>query len=158
MDTADIIDDSSQDLGSLFTIDAGAVINFSDSFRVGIVAKNLISDTLTAGTTSIDFDTKIRVGAAYKNSFLTVAADMDLTEDDPILLEDPNKMLAVGLELNAWEIMQLRAGYQTNLASDSTADDLLSAGVGFWLGFNLDIAAVVSEDSIGGFVQAGFHF
>lgn len=157
-DTADIVDDTTTDLGSFTTADAGIVINFTDSLRVGVVAKNLISETLTSGGISMEFETRMRVGAAYNTDWFTIAADMDLTESDPILLEDPSKMLGVGIEFNAWDFMQLRAGYQTNLASDATADDLLSVGIGLWLGFNLDIAAVASEDSIGAFVQTGFRF
>lgn len=158
VDTADIIDDTTVDLGSFTTADAGIVVNFTDSLRVGLVAKNLISDTLTSGAISMEFETRMRVGAAYQNSWFTIAADMDLDESDPINAEDPSKMMGVGIELNAWDFMQIRAGYQTNMASGATADDLISAGIGLWLGFNLDIAAVVSEDSIGAFVQTGFRF
>ena len=162
-DTEDIIDDSSKDLGSFTTLDAGIAIGVTESIRVGVVAKNLISETLTVIDTNsipreIDFDTQLRVGVSYNTSFMTVAADMDLTETDPVLVEDANKMLALGVELNAFDFVQLRAGYQTNLASGASADDLISAGIGLWLGFNLDIAAVVSEDSVGAFVQTGFRF
>ena len=162
VDTEDIIDDTTQDLGSFTTMDAGAVVSFSDSLRVGVVAKNLLSETLTVttngSTRDIDFDTHLRVGVAYNNSFMTAAADMDLTETDAVLFEDPTKMLALGVELNAFDYLQLRGGYQTNLASGATADDLISAGIGLWLGFNLDISAVVSGDSVGAFVQTGFRF
>ena len=162
VDVEDIIDDSTQDLGSFTTLDAGVAIGVTESIRVGVVAKNLISETLTVSTNGfnkdIEFDTQLRVGVAYNNSFMTVAADMDLIETDPILAEDANKMLALGVELNAFDFVQLRAGYQTNMASGASADDLISAGIGLWLGFNLDIAAVISEDSVGAFVQTGFRF
>jgi F plasmid transfer operon, TraF, protein len=163
VDVEDIIDDSTQDLGSFTTLDAGIAIGVTESIRVGVVAKNLISETLTVSRIGlpdkdIDFDTQLRVGVAYNNSFMTVAADMDLIETDPILAEDANKMLALGVELNAFDFVQLRAGYQKNMASGASADDLISAGIGLWLGFNLDIAAVVSEDSVGAFVQTGFRF
>ena len=158
VDTATIMDDTAQDLGSFTTVDAGAVIGVTDNLRVGIVAKNLISDTLSAGVSKIEFDTQMRAGIAYQTSFFTLAADMDLTESDPILVEDATRMMAVGVEINAMDFMQVRAGYQTNLASDASADDLVSLGLGFWLGFNLDISAVMSEDSIGGFIQTGFRF
>ena len=162
VDVEDIIDDSTQDLGSFTTLDAGIAIGVTESIRVGMVAKNLISETLTVNTNGfnkdIDFDTQLRVGVSYNTSFMTVAADMDLIESDPVLVEDANKMLALGVELNAFDFVQLRAGYQTNLASGASADDLISAGIGLWLGFNLDIAAVVSEDSVGAFVQTGFRF
>jgi len=164
VDTADIIDDTVQDLGSFTTFDAGAVVNFSDSLRVGVVAKNLISesftviDPVTLNSHKFDLDTMLRVGAAYSGSFFTIAADMDLTESDPILLEDPSKMLALGVEFNVFDFVQLRGGYQTNIAGGASSDDLLSAGVGLWLGFNLDVAAVVSESSVGVFLQTGFRF
>ena len=158
VDVEDIIDDSRQDLGSFTTLDAGVAIGVTESIRVGVVAKNLISETLTVNTSEIDFDTQLRVGVSYNTSFMTVAADMDLIESDPIQTEDANKMLALGVELNAFDFVQLRAGYQTNMASGASADDLISAGVGLWLGFNLDIAAVISEDSVGAFVQTGFRF
>ena len=162
VDVEDIIDDSTKDLGSFTTIDAGVAIGVTESIRVGMVAKNLISETLTVDTNGfnkdIDFETQLRVGVAYNTSFMTVAADMDLIETDPILVEDANKMLALGVELNAFDYVQLRAGYQKNMASGASADDLISAGIGLWLGFNLDIAAVVSEDSVGAFVQTGFRF
>lgn len=161
-DAADIVDEDTQDLGSFTTMDAGAVINFTKSFRVGLVAKNLMSETLTVnsvgGQFEVDFDTQMRAGIAYRNSFMTLAADVDLTESDPILLEDKTRMAALGVELNAFDFMQIRGGYQTNLASGANTDDILSAGVGFWLGFNLDIAAVSAEDSLGFYVQTGFRF
>lgn len=163
VDTADIIDDTTQDLGSFTTLDAGVALSVTDSIRVGLVAKNLLSETLTvidnnSISHNINFDTQLRVGAAYHNSFMTLAADMDLTETDPVLAEDPTKMLALGFELNAFDYVQFRAGYQKNMASGATADDLLSVGVGLWLGFSLDIAAVANEDSVGAFVQTGFRF
>ena len=161
-DVDDIVDDTAQDLGSITTMDAGMVISFSDSLRLGLVAKNVLSDTLTVTTNGtsydVDFDTHMRIGAAYSTRFMTIAADMDLTETDPVLIEDPTRMAALGVELNAFDFMQIRAGYQTNLASGASADDIISAGVGFWFGFNLDIAAVASEDSVGAYIQTGFRF
>jgi len=158
VDTDDIVDKDAQDLGNFTTLDAGVALGVTESIRVGVVAKNLLTKTLTVDSKEIDFDTQLRVGVAYNTSFMTVAADMDLIESDPISAEDANQMLALGVELNAFDYVQLRAGYQKNMASGASADDLISAGIGLWLGFNLDIAAVVSEDSVGAFVQTGFRF
>ena len=83
------------------------------------------------------------------------------------LLANPNfgdlktQYLAVGAEFNAFDYAQLRVGASKNLASDipdGAKDTALTAGVGFWLGFNLDIAATYTEHSLGGFVQTGFRF
>jgi hypothetical protein len=161
LDTGNTISDAvEEDLGSFTTLDAGVALNVTDSITLGLVAKNLMSESLTtASAQTFNFDTHLRAGAAYHNSFLTLAADMDLTEVEPLSFEDPSKMLALGLELNAWDFLQLRFGYQTNQASGADEPDLLSAGIGLWLGFHLDAAVVAGEDSsLGAMVQLGMRF
>jgi hypothetical protein len=161
-----VVDDAVSDaveenLGSFSTVDAGVALQLTDSFTVGLVAKNLLSESLTTadGLTTFKFDTHLRAGAAWHNDWVTVAADMDLTEIEPLSFEDPSKMLALGVEFNAWDFMQLRAGYQTNMASGSEEPALYSAGIGLWLGFHLDVAAVVGADSsVGAMAQLGFRF
>lgn len=159
--------DEEIDLGSFTTLDAGVVLNVLDSVRVGLVAKNLLEETKTmpvgpnnpTAPIDINFDRHLRAGVAFDGGFFTLAADMDLTEIEPIGFESPSKMFSVGAELNTFEVFQLRAGYQTNTASGSNDPDLLSLGVGLWLGFHLDAAVVVGDDSsFGGFVQTGFRF
>ncbi|MCW9013196.1 MAG: conjugal transfer protein TraF [Gammaproteobacteria bacterium] len=160
-DPDNVVDDAVEtDMGSFTTVDAGIAIQLMDSLTVGLVAKNLIEESLTDGVNTFNFDTHLRAGVSYHNSFLTLAADMDLTEIDPVSINDsPSKMMSVGLELDTFDIVQIRAGYQTNMASGATDPDLLSVGLGFWLGFHLDVAAVVAEDSsLGAFVQTGFRF
>jgi hypothetical protein len=69
--------------------------------------------------------------------------------------------LAVGAEFNAFDFAQLRVGARKNVASgipDGAKDTALTAGVGFWLGFNLDLAATYTDSSVGAFVQTGFRF
>lgn len=162
-DTSNIIDFTAEDLGSFSTVDAGLVIQVFDSLSAGIVAKNLIEESVTTNSLNeLNFNTQLRAGVSYHNDWVTIAADMDLVENDPIspsTFEDPSQMMAVGAEFDVFDILQLRAGYQTNIASGATEPDLISAGVGLWLGFNLDISAVVAEDSsYGVFVQSGFRF
>ena len=159
-DFADAVDEPEQDLGSFTTVDAGIALNLMDTFRVGLVAKNLIEETKTTALgRDIDFETHLRAGAAIDLGMVTLAADMDLTERKPILTENPSQSMSVGAEFDAFNTVQIRAGYQTNIASGSTDPDLLSVGLGLWLGFNLDVAVVAGEDSsLGGFIQTGFHF
>lgn len=162
VDAGDTVSDAiEENLGSFSTVDAGVALQVTDSFTVGLVAKNLLSESLTTANnlTAFNFDTHLRAGAAYHNDWVTVAADMDLTEIEPLSFEDPSKMLALGVEFNAWDFMQIRAGYQTNMASGSDEPALYSAGIGLWLGFHLDVAAVVGEDSsVGAMAQLGFRF
>ncbi len=159
-DINDVKNTTTEDLGSFTTVDAGVTLNLIDTFRIGLVAKNLIEETkITSIGRTINFKTHLRAGAAIDLGMLTLAADMDLTERDPIAGENPSKSFSLGAEIDAFDTVQLRAGYQTNLASGATDPDLLSVGAGIWLGFNLDIAAVIGEDSsYGAFIQTGFHF
>ena len=114
----------------------------------------------------MNFDTEARIGAAYHNDFVTVAVDFDLTENEPLLANSAfNKLttqyLAVGAEFNAFDFMQLRVGAAKNLASgisDGAKDVAYTAGLGFWLGFNLDIAATFNDNEVGGLIQTGFRF
>jgi len=162
----DIRDRDTQDLGNFTTFDAGITLNIIDTFRVGFVAKNLIEETKTTSPSLINpngsiinFETQYRVGASFDGGFFTLAADFDLAERTPIGFENPSQSLSIGAEFDAFSVAQLRVGYQSNLASGATDPDLLSVGVGFWFGFNLDVAVVAGDDSsFGAFIQTGFHF
>jgi hypothetical protein len=167
VDTGNILSDATEaDLGSFSTFDAGLALQLNDAFTLGLVAKNILDETLVSGTETFVFDTQLRAGVAYHNDFLTLAADMDLTENkgsrttDPLLItEAASKLASIGVEIDLGDIVQLRVGYQTNMASGATDPDLISAGIGLWLGFHLDIAVVAGDDSsLGAFVQTGVRF
>lgn len=92
--------------------------------------------------------------------------DYEFIENEPLLANPTfdglkTQYIAIGAEFNTFDIAQLRIGASRNTASgisDGAKDTILTAGVGFWLGFNLDIAATFRDNSIGGFVQTGFRF
>lgn len=165
----DLVDDSVRDLGDFSTLDAGIVVGLTEHIQVGLVAKNLISDEATFlaadGVTNVklQFDTELRAGLAYRTGFMTLGADLDLIESESIAaIGTKRQMLSLGAELNAFDFAQLRVGMIKNIASGISTEAkkaLYSAGVGFWLGFNLDVAVVSGEgDSLGAFVQTGFRF
>ena len=168
-------DDNKKDLGDFTTVDLGAAIDLSESFRLGLTVRNLVTDEFDIDlgvidgvpvTGKLNFDTEARLGLAYHTNFFTLAVDYDLKENQP-LLSNPvfdslkTQYLAVGAEFNAFDFAQLRVGARKNLADGiaaSAKDTAITAGIGFWLGFNLDVAAVYAENSVGGFLQAGFRF
>ena len=168
-------DDVETDIGTFATVDFGAAADVTESIRLGLSVRNLITDDFAVDLGAINgvpleailnFDTEARIGAAYHNDFVTVAVDFDLTENEPLLANPAfNKLttqyLAVGAEFNAFDFMQLRVGAAKNLASgisDGAKDVAYTAGLGFWLGFNLDIAATFNDNEVGGFIQTGFRF
>lgn len=168
-------EDYKKDLGTFTTVDFGAAIDISRSIRAGLNVRNLLTEKfdIDLGTINgvaldgqLNFDTEARIGLAYHNNFVTVAVDYDLTENKPLLANPAfdnlkTQYLAIGAEFNAFDYAQLRVGAAKNIASgipDGAKNTALTAGVGFWLGFNLDIAATYTEHSLGGFVQTGFRF
>jgi len=164
---SNINDDSNKvDLGTFSTVDIGLAVDLSDSFRLGLNVRNLITDEFDVGSQVLNFDTEARIGLAYHNRLLTVAVDYDLIENEPLLANPTfdglkTQYVAVGAEFNAFDFAQLRVGARKNLADGVTAgaeDTAITAGIGFWLGFNLDIAATYTENSVGAFLQTGFRF
>lgn len=168
-------EDLKKDLGTFTTVDLGAAIDISESFRAGLNIRNLLTDKFDIDlgvingvplTGQLNFDTEARIGVAYHNDFVTLAVDYDLTENQPLLANPAfdnlkTQYLAVGAEFNAFDYVQLRVGAAKNIASgipDGAKDTALTAGIGLWLGFNLDIAATYTEHAIGGFLQTGFRF
>jgi hypothetical protein len=159
-------EDQDFDLGTFTSVDIGLAYDLSDSLRLGLNIRNLLTDEFELLNNTLKFDTTARLGVAYHNSFVTVAVDYDLVEVEPLLANPTfdglkTQYLALGAEFNAFDYAQLRLGAHKNIASNTLpgADDIAyTAGVGFWLGFNLDLAATISDNSIGGFLQTGFRF
>jgi hypothetical protein len=154
------------DLGTFTSLDLGMTMDLSHSYRIGLNVRNLLSDEFKIANQTLSFDTEARIGMTYHDRMLTVAVDYDLTENEP-LLANPSfdnlqtQYLSVGAEFNAFNFAQLRIGARKNLAgaiSGGAKDTALTAGIGFWLGFNLDVAATYTDDSVGVFVQTGFRF
>ncbi len=159
-------DENKIDLGIFTTIDLGMAVELTNSIRLGLNIRNLISDDFKIGQYTLNFDPTARIGIAYYNRFVTVAVDYDLIENEPLLASGAfdglkTQFIAVGAEFNAFDYAQLRIGAARNLAGGLSAgakDTVYTAGIGFWLGFNLDIAATFTDNSIGGYVQTGFRF
>ena len=168
IDGLDTVFDQGQksDLGTFASFDLGAAIDLSDSFRLGLSIRNLVTDEVDLAGQTLNFETEARIGVAYHNRLLTVAIDYDLIENEPLLANEvfdglKTQYIGVGAEFNVFDFAQLRIGASKNLASgisDGAKNIAYTAGVGFWLGFNLDIAATLNDNSLGGFVQTGFRF
>ena len=165
----DLIDtDNTVSLGEVTTIDVGFVSQISASTQIGLVIKNLIEDELVNGTDVVNISRQMKIGVAYRGDLFTIGADFDLIEIDPVITNTATifqskatQMASVGLEINAWDFAQVRLGMQSNMAdnvSSSSEDALFTAGLGFWVGVNVDVAVIANDNTIGGFVQTGFKF
>ena len=137
------------------TLDLGAQYKYANLLTVGLVAKNLTSPTfkspalknqkgqlvLPDGTLTLtpfkDADVKLkpqaRLGVELAPlSWLTFAADLDLTENESVLagLDFKNRQLGGGVELSPLSWFKLRAGMYKNLA-DSSLGNVATAGLTF---------------------------
>jgi hypothetical protein len=164
-------DENTRDLGDFTTFDIGFVMGLTKHMQIGLVATNLVSHKInfvnSAGEPAVlSFDKQARLGFAYRTNLFTLGADLDLIESDALLTSADfqalkKKNFSLGGEFNLLDFMQLRIGAQKNLAdgiSDAAKDNLYTAGVGFWFGFNLDLALVSQNESLGAFLQTGFRF
>jgi len=167
----DLLDNSQKDLGDFTTLDVGLVMGLTKHTQIGLVATNLVSHKINFTNSSgnpatLSFDTQARLGIAYRTDLLTLGADVDLIENDALLTSQNFQALktqnvSVGGEFNLLDFMQLRVGVQKNIAdgiSDAAKENFYTAGIGFWLGFNLDMALVAQSNSLGAFLQTGFRF
>ncbi len=158
--------DDKVDLGNFPTVDLGLAMDLSENWLLGLNIRNLVTDQFEVGAQILNFDTEAKIGVAYHNNWVTVAMDYDLTENQPLLPGEDfsglkTQNVNIGAEFSAGDYVHLRVGAAQNLAgniSTGAKDTQYTVGIGFWLGFNLDVAVIVTENSAGGMLQTGFSF
>jgi hypothetical protein len=156
-DFDDALDDARDDYeeSTNFGVDLGLLYRFGDDLRVGLVGRNLNSPKfdmkkiLPSDDGSIEEEPQLRAGVCYKPvSFLILAADCDLTENDTTISGSyKSQNVSLGAELNLIEFLRLRVGAYKNMA-ESDIGWVYTAGFGlnFWL-FNLDAGAAMASES-----------
>lgn len=157
-------DKGETDHGSTSNIDIGAVYGFGDNIRVGVTGRNLRSNEYTTLTgIVIKSEPQWRGGLSWNSRLFTVGVDYDLKKNKPIFLESETQMLSAGVEFNAFDWLQLRAGYLTNTVSGDNFKQL-TAGLGFAIAgtFHLDVSALLNpsatEAGVGVYAQMGLKF
>lgn len=159
-----------------FNIDIGTSFyaNPKRTVLVGVVIKDLIgkdfetADVLidgngfgeTAAGQTISLSPKVRAGVAYQRSWFNLAADLDITKNEPTAYEGATQYASIGAELDAGGWAQLRGGFRTNLAGDSNVVSL-GAGVSPF-GVHMDLAVMTDlsdvKKEIGVAFETGFYF
>ncbi len=181
---SDTFKDTQQDY-TRANLDIGASYRFGESekWMVGLTGKNLLggefdyadvlvtpknSDGIPTGAPaykleggSVELNPQFRAGVAYNGEWTSIALDVDLVENDPVAFENPTQYAALGVELDVFSFLQLRAGYRTNMSV--SGDDVASIGVGLSpFGLHVDVAAMANLDepkkNAGAALQLGFYF
>ncbi len=173
-DILDKANDNKKNTNNL-AVDLGALVNFSELFgkdifwnpQVGLTARNIngpkfdrpdvpagTSAAVAANWNSDKYQLKPQVRAGVSaNPFkwMTLAADIDLTENNTLLDSINSRQLALGVEINLVNgqkfNMPLRFGYNKNLAESSLCP-FYTAGIGFnMLHFFVELAGAVSTQT-----------
>lgn len=165
IDNVDVDLEQGKRSDSGFNLDIGAAKDFGNGLVMGLSVRNLISqEYTTAEGNEFKLEPMARIGAAWRPpalGWVTLAADLDLTENEPAGLDSKTQYAGIGVEFDAFRTLQLRFGYRHNLSDlpDDLDSSVYSAGIGFSpFGVHLDAAVAGNSDDIGAALQFGFRF
>ena len=166
LDDADIDLDTGKLEDSGVDLDIGIAKDFGSGWKAGFVAKNVIGQEFkTVRGNLFEIKPQYRAGVSHQTEWTTVAFDLDLIENDPIIkdsvtglgFDKETQYAAVGIELDIWDTLQFRGGYRHNMSDSDTS--IATAGVGFSpFGVHVDVAAAGNADEVGVSLQTGFRF
>lgn len=142
-------------------LDVGIAKRLGESWKVGFVAKNIMSkEYKTALNNIVEIKPQTRAGISHHTNWTTIAIDLDLSENTSIgLTGQKTRFAAFGMELDL-SLVQVRAGYRHNLSAEGNEEaGILSAGVGLYLlGLHVDAGVAGNDDELEAAVQLGFQF
>ncbi len=153
--------DQSEKKKNTFNLDIGAVW-YKDNWQVGMAIRDLFKKDIKTQNSAIKYELtpQATVAAAYTSQFVTLAVDADLTAQTRYNnIDDDTQFVRFGVEGNAWDWLQVRAGYQID--TKDTIDNTITAGIGVspFDVVSFDIAgSYVDENEFGGSANLAFTF
>jgi F plasmid transfer operon, TraF, protein len=161
-DSWQVVDDEfdSSDLDKLsyyFNLDIGVTALFKDRFRVGLAVKDARErEFVTADGRTITLKPRARLGLAYVHPKVRVGLDYDLEENQNLHTLIPEQVVSAGIEYEPIKHLNLRLGYQHDLAE--LGDDRTGFGVGWQFGwFAAEASYSVGELGDGGAIQFSIY-
>ncbi|SEF59656.1 conjugal transfer protein TraF [Vibrio hangzhouensis] len=150
---------------SAFNFDLGAAWNYNN-WRMGLAVRDILAQEVDVNNVSgqkIDtykLNPMVTVGTAYNGEFITAAVDIELTKQERFAsLNDETQYLRFGIEGNAWDWAQLRAGYEVDMQDN--ADSAITAGIGLspFDVVSLDLAgSYAGSNQVGASANLAFTF
>lgn len=162
MQSADIDIDKGKLEYSNSNVDVGTLIYLGGGFKLGVVGKNLVrkSYTTVLGNEMV-IKPQVRAGISHHSHWTTIAIDVDVTQNDPLGLDEKTQYIGAGVEINLLDTLQLRFGVKQNRLATTTSKDknVSSIGVGFSpFGIHIDAAYAESDVEKAASLQLGFQF
>jgi hypothetical protein len=155
---------------TMTNFDIGIATSDIIGWRTGLVVKNVIpysldyKRALIPGTTpvrtgqTLELKPLVRVGLSHTTSWSTVALDIDVTRNDPVGYEKQSQYVALGGELNAWDVLAIRAGYRADLVNPDRSVASLGVGLGIFGIPHVDVAVAGNASEVGASLQFGVRF
>lgn len=162
MQTADIDIDKGKLEYSNSNVDVGTVVYLGGGFKLGVVGKNLVRKSYTTALgNEMVIKPQVRAGISHHGHWTTIAIDVDVTQNDPLGLDEKTQYIGAGVEINLLDTLQLRFGVKQNRLATTTSKDknVSSIGVGFSpFGIHIDAAYAESDVEKAASIQLGFQF
>lgn len=138
--------------------DLGLYLAWGDDrqWSAALVTNNLMGQTVVHAEQNITFnlDSTTSFGLGYEASWISLAAEVDLTDRETFANLTPSKYAGVGAEFRAGKHLQFRVGYRMD--QNEVDEDIYTLGLGVSPGdvLALDIAAFTGDnDTIGAAIQ-----
>ncbi|MGE3480313.1 MAG: conjugal transfer protein TraF [Gammaproteobacteria bacterium] len=162
IDDAEVDLDQGERKDSGFNVDVGFAKDHGNGWKSALTIRNLLArEYETSLGNTFRIEPMARLGVAHQNEWVTVAADIDLTENEPAGFDSKTQYAALGVEFDLFDTAQLRLGYRHNM-SDVPAgveQGVAAAGIGFSpFGVHFDLGVAGNGDEIGAAMQLGFRF
>ncbi len=158
LDTAEFDASLGQWDSDAFDIDVGAAKRYGNGWSTGASIINLIGqkyDTVLGNQVKVN--PQARLGVSHTTEWTLVALDLDLNEANSTGFDSKTQYLAIGAELDVFDMINLRIGYRHNMSD--TATSIATAGIGMEVfGAQLDLAVGANEDEIDLSAQLGVWF
>lgn len=139
-------------------IDLGLYTSFGEQreWHASLVLNNLAGQSVTHADQNItfDLDPSAILGLSYQNSWVSVAAEFDLTDREYFASLEASKYAGLGVEFRLDEHVQFRLGYRADL--NEVDDNIYTAGIGIspWDVLAIDIAAFTGDsETLGAALQ-----
>ena len=141
-----------------FDVDVGAAKRYGNGWSTGVSITNLIGQKYnTVLGNQIKVNPQARLGVSHATQWTLVALDLDLNEANATGFHSKTQYIAIGAELDVFDMIDLRIGYRHNMSDTTTS--MATTGIGMEIfGAQLDLAAGANEDEIGLSAQLGFLF
>ncbi len=124
------------------------------NWQMGLTARNVLSNEYVASDGSIyEVTPQLVLGTAYQNSWFKLGVDYALDANptlkgaDGETLLGGEQMLRAGVEIDAFNFIQLRAGYKTDMEDIAPDMVTLGAGISPFDVINIDVALAFSAES-----------